>query len=110
MPAWPDAEAAVQVTAPAPRYSDDVTAPLVPGVRVGRKPDEAMLPLHDAAVEGVTWQLKLRLVGLLVVAAPQERPAATESQMRRPRMANQRRKDQLAGTLRGHATSCEVTA
>lgn len=48
-------QAAVQVTAPAPRYSDEVTAPLVPGVRVGRKPDEAMLPLHDAAVEGVTW-------------------------------------------------------
>lgn len=67
VPAWPDAEAAVQVTAPAPRYSDEVTAPLVPGVRVGRRPDEATLPLREAAVEGVTWQLKLSLVGLLVV-------------------------------------------
>lgn len=61
VPAWP--EAAVQVTAKAPRYSDEVTAPLVPGVRVDRK----ALPLREAAVEGVTWQLKLSLVGLLLV-------------------------------------------
>ncbi|MDP1921348.1 MAG: protein kinase [Myxococcales bacterium] len=67
VPAWPDTESVVQVTAPAPRYSDEVTAPLVPGVRVGRKPDAATRPLQEAAVEGVAWPLKVSLVGLLLV-------------------------------------------
>lgn len=64
VPAWPAAEPAVQVTAKASRYSEEVTAPLVPGERVVQKPDGAT---QEAAVEGVTWPLKLSLVGLLLV-------------------------------------------